>query len=86
MKIIEIILLICIAIGFYGGFAMALEYDEPIVINFWKRIRADFYLPGCILLCIIILPALIFCIFYEFFKFFVFGIVEVFFKIFSKDN
>lgn len=88
--ILFLIIMYCIMVGFFGTLCLGLSYDCDIddcniIRLFLKRLHDNFNIVGCIIICILFLPAIIFTLIAELIWAIVRGTVMLFIKIFGKD-
>lgn len=80
-----IIFVIIILEMFIGGLALYLSFGEFAFKKFWKYIREDYNIIGCILIFLLTLPAILLTILCDIiWEFIIPGIFNLFYKIFKK--
>lgn len=87
MKILFVILfLYIIFVGFIGGLTLyaANPYDNNTYKWFWKYLRDDFNIIGCIIIYIILLPAIVLTIITDIFWGIFLKICDLFYMLFGK--
>lgn len=72
-------------IGFFGGLALYLEYDNAW-INLWKHLKKQYKIIGCLLIYLIIHPAILFTLIADIFWALTNIIIDIFWLIFKKGE
>ena len=84
--IIIILTLYLMMVGTFGGLALYLSnpYDNGAYKWFWKYLREDFNIIGCIIIYIISFPAILFTIITDVVWNLIYKIFDLFYIIFKK--
>lgn len=87
MKILSVILILYLMfVGFLGGIALyvANPYDNNAYKWFWNCLKNDFNIIGCIIIYIILFPAIVLTIITDIFCRILSKICDLFYMIFGK--
>lgn len=81
--IILIIFFYYCMVGMFGGLALYLNYDNAY-INLWKNLRENYNIIGCIIIYIIIHPAILLTLICDIFWWIIYKIIDLYNFIFKK--